>query len=184
VASASHRRPILATDQPCSYAAGGCCYLAVPPPGQGHRPRLHQPRTPRLNGKVERSHRIDAEEFYRLLDGVVIDDAKILNTESSSVESLETPSVLRTLGVGQDVMVAVTASRRCCAARVVTRSVGSGSPFTPANQPHRQCPQDVSVCSQSRPLVRFCWFLTVTSCSTSVTGRSSSTALTSARRRG
>ena len=32
------------------------------------------PRTPRLNGKVERSHRIDAEEFYRLLDGVVIDD--------------------------------------------------------------------------------------------------------------
>jgi hypothetical protein len=24
---------------------------------------------PRLNGKVERSHRIDAEEFYRLLEG-------------------------------------------------------------------------------------------------------------------
>ena len=35
-----------------------------------------KPRTPRLNGKVERSHRIDAEEFYRLLDGVVIDDTK------------------------------------------------------------------------------------------------------------
>jgi transposase InsO family protein len=33
-----------------------------------------RPGTPRLNGKVERSHRIDAEEFYRLLDGVVIDD--------------------------------------------------------------------------------------------------------------
>ena len=33
-----------------------------------------RPRTPRLNGKVERSHRIDTEEFYRLLDGVVIDD--------------------------------------------------------------------------------------------------------------
>ena len=29
-----------------------------------------KPATPRLNGKVERSHRIDAEEFYRLLDGV------------------------------------------------------------------------------------------------------------------
>lgn len=29
-----------------------------------------RPATPRLNGKVERSHRIDAEEFYRLLDGV------------------------------------------------------------------------------------------------------------------
>jgi transposase InsO family protein len=38
-----------------------------------------KPRTPRLNGKVERSHRIDAEEFYRLLDGVVIDDTKIFN---------------------------------------------------------------------------------------------------------
>ena len=33
-----------------------------------------KPRTPRLNGKVERSHRIDAEEFYRLLDGVIIDE--------------------------------------------------------------------------------------------------------------
>jgi transposase InsO family protein len=38
-----------------------------------------KPRTPRLNGKVERSHRIDAEEFYRLLEGVVIDDANIFN---------------------------------------------------------------------------------------------------------
>jgi transposase InsO family protein len=37
------------------------------------------PARPRLNGKVERSHRIDAEEFYRLLDGVVIDDAKVFN---------------------------------------------------------------------------------------------------------
>jgi transposase InsO family protein len=32
-----------------------------------------KPATPRLNGKVERSHRIDEEEFYRMLDGVVID---------------------------------------------------------------------------------------------------------------
>jgi transposase InsO family protein len=38
-----------------------------------------KPRTPRLNGKVERSHRIDAEEFYRLLDGVVVDDSKLFN---------------------------------------------------------------------------------------------------------
>jgi transposase InsO family protein len=38
-----------------------------------------RPGTPRLNGKVERSHRIDAEEFYRLLDGVVIDDVNIFN---------------------------------------------------------------------------------------------------------
>ena len=27
-----------------------------------------RPRTPRLNGKVERSHRIDDDQFYRLLD--------------------------------------------------------------------------------------------------------------------
>ena len=33
-----------------------------------------RPATPRLNGKVERSHRIDEEEFYRLLEGVVIDN--------------------------------------------------------------------------------------------------------------
>ena len=28
---------------------------------------------------VERSHRIDAEEFYRLLDGVIIDDTHLFN---------------------------------------------------------------------------------------------------------
>lgn len=38
-----------------------------------------KPATPRLNGKVERSHRIDAEEFYRLLDGVVVDDTGLFN---------------------------------------------------------------------------------------------------------
>ncbi|MFN6548367.1 integrase core domain-containing protein [Mycolicibacterium nivoides] len=38
-----------------------------------------RPATPRLNGKVERSHRIDAEEFYRLLDGVVEDDTGLFN---------------------------------------------------------------------------------------------------------
>ncbi|MCW2643515.1 MAG: transposase [Dactylosporangium sp.] len=38
-----------------------------------------KPHTPRLNGKVERSHRVDAEEFYRMLEGVVIDDAQVFN---------------------------------------------------------------------------------------------------------
>lgn len=38
-----------------------------------------RPSTPRLNGKVERSHRIDDEEFYRMLAGVVIDDAQVFN---------------------------------------------------------------------------------------------------------
>ena len=47
--------------------------------GVGHH--YIKPRTPRLNGKVERSHRIDAEEFYRLLDGVVIDDAHVFNNK-------------------------------------------------------------------------------------------------------
>jgi transposase InsO family protein len=45
--------------------------------GIGHH--YIKPHTPRLNGKVERSHRIDAEEFYQLLDGVVIDDTKVFN---------------------------------------------------------------------------------------------------------
>ena len=40
-----------------------------------------KPNSPRLNGKVERSHRIDGEEFYRLLDGVVIDDTKLFNAK-------------------------------------------------------------------------------------------------------
>lgn len=38
-------------------------------------------RTPRLNGKVERSHRIDEEEFYRLLEGVVIENVGGFNTK-------------------------------------------------------------------------------------------------------
>ena len=39
-----------------------------------------KPHTPRLNGKVERSHRIDNEEFYQLLDkGGVSDDIHLFN---------------------------------------------------------------------------------------------------------
>ena len=38
-----------------------------------------KPATPRLNGKVERSHRIDEEEFYRMLKGVVIDGTELFN---------------------------------------------------------------------------------------------------------
>ncbi|MDH3226036.1 MAG: IS481 family transposase [Thermoleophilia bacterium] len=46
---------------------------------RGIRHTYIRPPTPRLNGKVERSHRIDAEEFYRLLEGVVIDDSELFN---------------------------------------------------------------------------------------------------------
>ena len=39
-----------------------------------------KPRTPRLNGKVERSHRIDDQEFYQLLDkGGIRDDIHLFN---------------------------------------------------------------------------------------------------------
>jgi len=44
-------------------------------------------RAPRLNGKVERSHRIDDEEFYRMLDGVVIDDANLFNEKLKEWEN-------------------------------------------------------------------------------------------------
>ena len=47
-----------------------------------------KPATPRLNGKVERSHRIDADEFYRLLDGVVLDDARLFTTKLQEWEDL------------------------------------------------------------------------------------------------
>ena len=56
---------------------GGAFHWHVLDQGVGHV--YIKPRTPRLNGKVERSHRIDAEEFYRLLDGIVIDDANVFN---------------------------------------------------------------------------------------------------------
>ena len=45
-----------------------------------------KPATPRLNGKVERSHRIDGEEFYRQLKGVVIDDAQLSNDKLAEWE--------------------------------------------------------------------------------------------------
>ncbi len=41
-----------------------------------------RPRTPRLNGKVERSHRVDDQEFYQLLDkDGVSDDIHLFNNE-------------------------------------------------------------------------------------------------------
>ena len=39
-----------------------------------------RPRTPRLNGKVERSHRVDEQEFYQLLDqGGISDNIHLFN---------------------------------------------------------------------------------------------------------
>ena len=73
--SSRSRVEVVQTDNGAEFQ--GAVPLARPRPR--HRPRLHQARTPRLNGKVERSHRIDAEEFYRILDGVVIDDTELFN---------------------------------------------------------------------------------------------------------
>jgi hypothetical protein len=47
-----------------------------------------KPATPRLNGKVERSHRIDQEEFYQMLEGVVIDDTELFNDRLPGVGGL------------------------------------------------------------------------------------------------
>src|SRR5579862_3400306 len=39
-----------------------------------------RPRTPHLNGKVERSHRVDDQEFYQLLDqDGISDDIHLFN---------------------------------------------------------------------------------------------------------
>ena len=40
-----------------------------------------KPYRPRLNGKVERSHRVDEEEFYRMLEGIMIDDTGLFNAK-------------------------------------------------------------------------------------------------------
>lgn len=36
-------------------------------------------RQPRLNGKVDRSHRIDQDDFYRMLEVELIDDTDPFN---------------------------------------------------------------------------------------------------------
>lgn len=46
-----------------------------------------RPRLPRLNGKVERSHRIDDDEFYKMLEGVLIDDTDLFNEKLKEWES-------------------------------------------------------------------------------------------------
>jgi transposase InsO family protein len=40
-----------------------------------------------LNSKVERSHSIDEEEFYRMLDGMVIDTTELFNDKLQEWEN-------------------------------------------------------------------------------------------------
>ena len=49
--------------------------------------RLINPRTSRHNGKRERSHRVDAEEFYCRLDKTLIDDHKVFNNQLEEWEN-------------------------------------------------------------------------------------------------
>jgi hypothetical protein len=51
--------------------------------------------TSRLNGKVGRSHSIGPEEFGRLLDGAVIDDAGVINTKIKEWEDYDNYHRLR-----------------------------------------------------------------------------------------
>jgi transposase InsO family protein len=55
-----------------------------------------RPRTPRLYGKVERSHRVDDQEFYQLLDKDGIgDDIHLFNDKLQEWEDLQLPPAPR-----------------------------------------------------------------------------------------
>jgi transposase InsO family protein len=69
------RVEVIQTDNGSEFQSSFHWHLA----DRGIRHIYIKPATPRLNGKVERSHRIDGEEFYRQLNGVVIDDAQLFN---------------------------------------------------------------------------------------------------------
>jgi transposase InsO family protein len=87
--------PVIQTDNGVEF--GASFHWHVLDKGIGHV--YIKPRTPRLNGKAERSHRIDAEEFYRLLEGVVIDDAQVFNDKLARVgRLLQLPSTPRRPG--------------------------------------------------------------------------------------
>ncbi len=58
-----------------------------------------KPRSPRLNGKVERSHRIDEEEFYRMMEGIVIDDTKMFNKANSVTDVRQLYNMYRNLDI-------------------------------------------------------------------------------------
>ena len=55
-----------------------------------------RPRTPHLNGKVERSHRIDDQEFYQLLDKDGIRDDITCSTTSCGSGRITTITIDRT----------------------------------------------------------------------------------------
>ena len=81
-----------------------------------------RPRTPHLNGKVERSHRVDDQEFYQLLDkDGIADDIHVFNDrlrewedycDFSRKRELECHQSLRTLQSGSPCVAVMSASGR------------------------------------------------------------------------
>jgi transposase InsO family protein len=69
------RAEVIQTDNGSEF--GSQFHWHLPDKGIGHV--YIRPHRSKLNGKVERSHGIDEEEFYRLLDGVVVDDTNLFN---------------------------------------------------------------------------------------------------------
>ncbi len=67
---------VVQTDNGAEFQSRFHCHLS----DLGVRHVYIKPRTPRLNGKVERSHRIDDQEFYQLLDkDGISDDIHLFN---------------------------------------------------------------------------------------------------------
>ena len=58
--------------------------VPLAPAGQRHPPPLHQTRHPAAERQSRASHRIDGEEFYRMLKGVLIDDTQLFNNKLTS----------------------------------------------------------------------------------------------------
>jgi transposase InsO family protein len=56
--------------------------------GSGIRHVYITPAIPRLNDKMERNHRIDWEDFCRMLKGVVIDDTELFNGKLQEWQNL------------------------------------------------------------------------------------------------
>lgn len=51
------------------------------------KPNNPSPRSLDKHRSIERSHRIDEEEFYRMLDGIVIDDTELSNDKLQEWEN-------------------------------------------------------------------------------------------------
>ena len=75
------------TDNGAELQTGFCWHVS----DRGIRHTYIKPATPTLNGNLERSHRIDSEDLYRMLDGVVIDDTEPFNDKPPTIRGLPQP---------------------------------------------------------------------------------------------